>query len=107
MLDIISRISIPIDKCDDAQRLVLIEILIRNQFVIRWADLMCCSRPSAQSTSSTVSGEINDSRILSGVMVNNDMAHPQMHRRIHKPCIVLLSFPLEYRDDESRPVLKY
>ncbi|KAI0277022.1 hypothetical protein BGY98DRAFT_934701 [Russula aff. rugulosa BPL654] len=37
MLDIISRISIPIDKSDDAQRLALIEISIRNQFVIRWA----------------------------------------------------------------------
>ena len=41
MLDIVSRISIPIDKCDDAQRLVLIEISIRNHFAIRWADLMC------------------------------------------------------------------
>jgi T-complex protein 1 subunit gamma len=41
MLDIVSRISIPIDTCDDAQRLVLIEISIRNHFVIRWADLMC------------------------------------------------------------------
>jgi T-complex protein 1 subunit gamma len=53
VLDIVSRISIPIDTSDDAQILALIERSIRNQFIIRWADLMCCSRPSVVSADDT------------------------------------------------------
>ena len=31
-----------------------------------------------------------------------DIAHPQMNQRIHKPRIVLLDCPLEYKNGESR-----
>ncbi|KAF8486506.1 T-complex protein 1 [Russula emetica] len=47
-------------------------------------------------------GEIESSRVLSGVMLNKDIVHPQMRRRIHKPRIVLLDCQLEYRKGESQ-----
>ena len=120
-LEIVSRISVPIDTNDDAQMLALIKSSIGTKFVIRWADLMCRLALEAVRTVSaddagvrTVDikryarvekvpgGEIEDSRVLSGVMLNKDIVHPQMRRRIHKPRIVLLDCPLEYKKGESQ-----
>lgn len=47
-------------------------------------------------------GEIEECRVLSGVMVNKDVTHPKMRRRIEKPRIVLLDCPLEYKKGESQ-----
>lgn len=121
-LEIVSQISVPIDTNDDAQMLALIKTSIGTKFVIRWADLMCQLALDAVRTVSandaggvrTVDikryarvekvpgGEIEDSRVLSGVMLNKDIVHPQMRRRIHKPRIVLLDCPLEYKKGESQ-----
>ena len=35
-------------------------------------------------------------------MLNKDIVHPQMRRRIHNPRIVLLDCPLEYKKGESQ-----
>ncbi|KAF8498503.1 T-complex protein 1 [Russula emetica] len=120
-LEIVSRISVPIDTSDDTQMLALIKTSIGTKFVIRWADLMCRLALDAVRTVSaddagvrTVDikryarvekvpgGEIESSRVLSGVMLNKDIVHPQMRRRIHKPRIVLLDCPLEYKKGESQ-----
>ncbi|ORX33603.1 chaperonin Cpn60/TCP-1 family [Kockovaella imperatae] len=47
-------------------------------------------------------GEIEDCRVLKGVMLNKDVTHPKMRRRIEKPRIVLLDCPLEYKKGESQ-----
>ncbi|KAJ2794147.1 T-complex protein 1 subunit gamma, partial [Coemansia helicoidea] len=47
-------------------------------------------------------GEIEESRVLAGVMVNKDVVHPKMRRRIENPRIVLLDCPLEYKKGESQ-----
>jgi T-complex protein 1 subunit gamma len=120
-LEIVSRISVPIDTSDDAQMLALIKTSIGTKFVIRWSDLMCRLALEAVRTVSaedagvrTVDikryarvekvpgGEIESSRVLSGVMLNKDIVHPQMRRRIHNPRIVLLDCPLEYKKGESQ-----
>jgi T-complex protein 1 subunit gamma len=101
--------------------LTLIKSAIGTKFVIRWSDLMC---RLALDTIRTISaddagvrtvdikryacvekvpgGEIESSRVLSGVMLNKDIVHPQMRRRIRKPRIVLLDCPLEYKKGESQ-----
>ncbi|KAN0126068.1 T-complex protein 1 [Lactarius tabidus] len=120
-LEVVSRISVPIDTTDDAQMLALIKTSIGTKFVLRWSDLMCRLALEAVRTVSaddagvrTVDikryarvekvpgGEIEDSRVLSGVMLNKDIVHPQMRRRIHNPRIVLLDCPLEYKKGESQ-----
>lgn len=47
-------------------------------------------------------GEIEDSRVLDGVMVNKDITHPKMRRRIENPRVVLLDCSLEYKKGESQ-----
>ncbi|ODN76088.1 T-complex protein 1 subunit gamma [Cryptococcus amylolentus CBS 6039] len=47
-------------------------------------------------------GEIEESRVLSGVMINKDVTHPKMRRRIQNPRVVLLDCPLEYKKGESQ-----
>ena len=47
-------------------------------------------------------GEIEECRVLRGVMLNKDVTHPKMRRRIENPRIVLLDCPLEYKKGESQ-----
>jgi T-complex protein 1 subunit gamma len=46
-------------------------------------------------------GEITDSKVLKGVMINKDVPHPKMRKRIENPRILLLDCPLEYKKAES------
>ncbi|KAI0277019.1 T-complex protein 1 [Russula aff. rugulosa BPL654] len=113
-LEIVSRISVPIDTNDDAQMLALIKTSIGTKFVIRWSDLMCRLALEAVRTVSAEDAGVRtvdikryarvekSSRVLSGVMLNKDIVHPQMRRRIHNPRIVLLDCPLEYKKGESQ-----
>ncbi|KAH8996120.1 T-complex protein 1 [Lactarius hatsudake] len=109
-LEVVSRISVPIDTTDDTQMLALIKTSIGTKFVIRWSDLMCRLALEAVRIVSAEDagvrtidikryarvekvpgGEIEDSRVLSGVMLNKDI-----------PRIVLLDCPLEYKKGESQ-----
>merc|ERR1719473_980947 len=47
-------------------------------------------------------GQLEDSRVLSGIMVNKDVTHSKMRRRIEKPRILLLDCGLEYTKGESQ-----
>eukprot|EP01052_Picozoa_sp_SAG31_P009449 SAG31_NODE_496_length_14862_cov_9.280837_15_plen_562_part_00 len=46
-------------------------------------------------------GEMNDCRVLKGVMFNKDVSHSKMRRRIENPRVILLDCPLEYKKSES------
>jgi T-complex protein 1 subunit gamma len=46
-------------------------------------------------------GVLSDCKVLDGILLNKDLVHPQMRRRIEKPRIVLLDCPLEYKKGES------
>merc|ERR1711981_1224509 len=47
-------------------------------------------------------GLISDSKVLNGVMINKDITHSKMRRRIENPRILLLDCPLEYTKGESQ-----
>lgn len=47
-------------------------------------------------------GEVMDSRVIDGVMLNKDVVHPKMARSKESPRIVLLDCPLEYKKGESQ-----
>lgn len=125
-LEIVKRISIAIDVNDEAQMLSLIKTSIGTKFVARWSDLMCklalqAVRTVAQDTNGVKSvdikryarvekipgGEIEESRVLKGVMLNKDITHPNMRRRIVKPRIILLDCPLEYKKGESQTNMEF
>merc|ERR1711988_800111 len=47
-------------------------------------------------------GDMDDCRVLKGVMINKDVVHAKMRRRIEKPRILLLDCTLEYKKGESQ-----
>lgn len=47
-------------------------------------------------------GEIESSCVLDGVMLNKDITHASMRRKILNPRIILLDCPLEYKKGESQ-----
>ncbi|KAF9014910.1 chaperonin Cpn60/TCP-1 family [Cyathus striatus] len=125
-LKTIEDISVPIDIYNDEEMLKLIKTSIGTKFVVRWSDLMCTLALQAVRTVSqeegslkTVDikryarvekvpgGEIEDSRVLNGVMLNKDITHPSMRRRIKNPRIVLLDCPLEYKKGESQTNMEF
>ena len=132
-LAVIHRISIPIDTDSDSQMLALIKSSIGTKLVARWSPLMSslalqAIRTVAQShnnnnnshhASTTVDikryarieklpgGEIEQSQVLRGVMLNKDITHPNMRRRIDHPRIVLLDCPLEYKKGESQTNMEF
>ncbi|WFD37629.1 T-complex protein 1 subunit gamma [Malassezia japonica] len=128
-LQIVESISVPVKVESDDEMLALIKTSIGTKFVQRWSDLMCrlalkavrtvasfdTSAPRANDgTAATVDlkryarvekvpgGEIEESRVLDGVMLNKDVTHPKMRRRIENPRIILLDCPLEYKKGESQ-----
>ncbi|KAF9893122.1 T-complex protein 1 subunit gamma [Aspergillus nanangensis] len=121
-LAIVEEVSIPVDIDDDKAMRSLIQSSIGTKFVSRWSDLMCDLALTAVRTVSfdagggkrevdikryariekIPGGQIEDSEVIDGVMVNKDITHPKMRRRIENPRIVLLDCPLEYKKGESQ-----
>lgn len=56
----------------------------------------CCSRAIQ-----VPGGELSESRVIRGVMLNKDVTHASMRRRIEHPRVVLLDCGLEYVKPES------
>lgn len=125
-LEIIKRISVPIDTNNDEEMLALIKTSIGTKFVMRWSDLMCklalqAVRTVAHDDNGLKSvdikryarvekipgGEIEQSVVLNGVMLNKDITHPNMRRRIVNPRIVLLDCNLEYKKGESQTNMEF
>lgn len=118
----IQETSIPVDVKDDAVMRDLIGTSIGTKFTSRYSDLMCSLALTAVRTVShdagggkqevdikryarvekIPGGEIEDSTVLDGVMLNKDITHPKMRRRIENPRIVLLDCTLEYKKGESQ-----
>ena len=119
---IVEEISIPIDVNDDKAMYELVASSIGTKFVNRWSKLMCDLALKAVRTvakevgggnqevdikryarvEKIPGGEIENPRVLDGVMVNKDITHPKMRRRIENPRIILLDCPLEYKKGESQ-----
>lgn len=47
-------------------------------------------------------GNMVQSGILDGIIINKDIIHPQMRKKIENPRIVILDTPLEYKKGESQ-----
>ncbi|KAF8324029.1 T-complex protein 1 [Clavulina sp. PMI_390] len=120
-LEIVNTISVPIDVNDDKAMLALIKTSVGTKFVVRWSDLMCNLALQAVRTvmrdddgiktvdikryarvEKVPGGEIEQSKVLDGVMLNKDVTHPAMRRRIANPRVMLLDCPLEYKKGESQ-----
>lgn len=121
-LDIVEEISLPVNINDDKAMYQLISSSIGTKFVSRWSELMCNLALKAvrivsheagggkkeidikryAKVEKIPGGEIEDSKVLDGVMLNKDITHPKMRRLIKNPRVILLDCPLEYKKGESQ-----
>ncbi|XP_067058085.1 T-complex protein 1 subunit gamma-like isoform X1 [Acropora muricata] len=126
MLDILrEQISVPVDTENREEMLKIVRSSTGTKFVHQWGDLACNIALDAVQTvardqgdrkeidiknyakvEKIPGGELEDSRVLSGVMLNKDVTHPRMRRKIENPRIVLLDCSLEYKKGESQTSLE-
>merc|ERR1719402_1056322 len=122
MLDILkNKISIPIDTNSDEEMIKVLKSCLGTKFLNTWSEMSCKIALTAVRTCSTEQygrreidikryakvekvpgGELSDSRVLDGIMLNKDVVHPRMKRRLENPRILLLDCNLEYKKGESQ-----
>lgn len=122
MVDILeNKVSVPLDKSDRSKLLEVIKACVGTKFIGKWSDMATNIALDAVQTvmidengrkeidikryakvEKIPGGTIEDSCVLRGVMLNKDVTHPKMRRRIENPRILLLDCTLEYKKGESQ-----
>jgi len=116
-----NKISIPVDINDKEKMTMIVKSCIGTKLIKKWDTLACeIALDAVKKVTMTVDGkvevdikryakvekvqggEIEDSEVLQGVMVNKDVTHSKMKRRIEKPRILLMDCGLEYTKGESQ-----
>lgn len=119
------QISVPVNVDDRAEMLKIIQSSVGTKFINKWGELACNIALDAVKTvvkedgdrkeidiknyakvEKVPGGSIEESCVLSGVMLNKDITHPKMRRRIENPRILLLDCSLEYKKGESQTSLE-
>jgi len=120
-LQVIDDMALDVDLKDEKLLQQLISSVIGTKFVTRYGDKFVNMAIQAVKTVSVAragrktevdikkyakvekipGGEMSESRVLTGVMINKDVAHHKMKRKIIKPRVLLLDCPLEYKKPES------
>merc|ERR1712168_450207 len=122
MLDILKdQISVPIDVDNDEEMLKTLQSCLGTKFLNQWSNLACNMALKAVRTCMVESngrrdidikryakvekvpgGTLEDSKVLDGIMLNKDVVHPRMKRRIENPRMLLLDCNLEFKKGESQ-----
>jgi len=117
----LDEMSIPLDLNDTAKLTELVQSCTGTKFISRFSELMVSLALDAVRTvhiedggrkeidikryakvEKIPGGDVEDSRVLKGVMLNKDVTHGKMRRKIHNPRIMLLDCTLEYKKGESQ-----
>merc|ERR1711953_291812 len=115
------NVSTKIDLDDAVAVRKVIQSCGGTKFIAKWSDLACDIAMDAVKTVTMTAGDkkeidikryakvekipggqIEDSEVLNGVMLNKDITHPKMKRRIENPRILLLDCSLEHQKGESQ-----
>eukprot|EP00918_Siedleckia_nematoides_P062779 GHVU01136807.1.p1 GENE.GHVU01136807.1~~GHVU01136807.1.p1 ORF type:complete len:567 (+),score=80.30 GHVU01136807.1:211-1701(+) len=119
------KVSIPVDVNNRTEMMKIVGSCLGTKFLKKWDQLACQIALDATATvaleengrreidikryakvEKIPGGTIEDSRMLKGIMINKDVTHPKMRRRIENPRIVLLDCSLEYKKGESQTNLE-
>ena len=123
-LKVCNTIAKPFDENDEEQFKRVIRSCVGTKFTGRWGDLIVNMAMDAVKKVATVAdpktgkkeidtkryvrvekipgGEESDCRVMSGIMLNKDVTHSKMRRKIERPRILLLDCSLEYKKGESQ-----
>lgn len=122
----------PIDVGNDEAMLELLRTSIGTKLASQWTQLITsmalkavktvADYGSSASTATTIpvsvdikrfvrvervpGGLIEESRLVPGVVLNKDILHPSMKRRLDKPRVLLIDCTLEYKKGESQTALE-
>ncbi|EGD75382.1 chaperonin containing TCP1 [Salpingoeca rosetta] len=119
-------IAQPIDTSDKEALLSSLQAVVGTKMLRKWSRLACEIALDAVQTvfmeehgtkeidikryakvEKIPGGELEDSKVLRGVMLNKDVTHSSMRRRIEKPRIILLDCNLEYTKGESKTDVEF
>lgn len=120
------KVCVPVDTNNRDEVIKIIKSCIGTKFVAKWSDLACQIALDAVFTvqmeengrkeidikkyariEKIPGGAIEESTVLKGIMVNKDIVHPKMRRRIENPRILLLDCNLEYKKGESQTSIEF
>mmetsp|Transcript_19693 Transcript_19693/g.54979 ORF Transcript_19693/g.54979 Transcript_19693/m.54979 type:complete len:554 (-) Transcript_19693:205-1866(-) len=120
---IVDSVAFPIDTNNREQMLNVVNSCVATKFTHRFGTLMAeLALTAVQTVAMEVGpgqreidvknyakvekipgGTIEDCRVLQGVMFNKDVVSPgRMRRKVHKPRVLLLDCPLEYKKGENQ-----
>lgn len=120
-LKAIDKIAVPVNVEERSELAKIIQSCIGTKFIRQWAPLMTSLALESVLTvkqqigdrveidikryariEKIPGGDVTDSYVLQGVMMNKDVVIPSMKRRIQNPRIILLDGSLEYKKGESQ-----
>ncbi|RWS16208.1 T-complex protein 1 subunit gamma-like protein [Dinothrombium tinctorium] len=115
------EIAVPVDLNNEQQVIEVVRTCIGTKMLGKWGDFACQLGLKAVKTvyleekgrkeidikkyakvEKIPGGSIEQSRVLSGIMLNKDVTHSKMRRYIENPRILLLDSSLEYKKGESQ-----
>lgn len=121
LLALKDKIAVPVDVKDEKKLIDVLSSCIGTKFLGSYGSFACKLAIKAVQTvyleengrkeidikryariEKVPGGTIEDSEVLDGVMLNKDVVHPKMKRRIENPRIILLDAGLEYKKGESQ-----
>jgi T-complex protein 1 subunit gamma len=120
-LKIAEDIATPIDLDSDKDLSTIIKCCLGTKFSSKWDNLISdlalkavkivnnrnspvfyCDIKKFAKVEKVPGATLQDCCVLNGIMLNKDLVHPQMRRRIEKPRILLMDSNLEYKKGESQ-----
>lgn len=120
-LEVLDEVAKPLDINDREWMLRLVRSCLGTKFTARFGDLVpnlaidavkavTIEGPDGKEidikryarVEKIPGGFLEDSRVLDGLILNKDVTHPKMPRRVENPRVLLLDSPLEYKKGESQ-----
>ncbi|KAH8872260.1 T-complex protein 1 subunit gamma [Schistosoma japonicum] len=119
------KLSISCDASNEQEVHKIIQTCVGTKFINQWSDLACKIAYDAvkivtletdgrkeidikryAKVEKIPGGSVEDSVVLDGVMINKDVVHPRMSRKIENPRILLMDCNLEYKKGESQTTME-
>ena len=125
-LQVLKEVSREIDRSNREEMLNTVKSCIGTKFISRWSSLFTSLAVDSvgivaqdhgdDSGSLDIDlkrfvrvekipgGEITDSRVLKGVILNKDITHSKMRREIDNPRVILMDTGIEYKKGENQTI---
>lgn len=125
-LNIAEKLAMPVDLNNQAEVTDIVNCCLGTKFASKWDNLISdlalkavntvynkdshvfdCDIKKYAKVEKIPGGLLQECKVLDGVMLNKDLIHPQMRRRIENPRVILIDSPLEYKKGESQTNVEF